>query len=99
MSDVPRGTVWTAGFFMVVLDPEWFGGTDPYRETVAELLDAAATLPPAPGYDRVLVPGEPEQASRERRLSEGLPIPPSLWDQLTQLGERFHIPAPPVESA
>jgi hydroxycarboxylate dehydrogenase B len=99
MSDVPRGTVWTAGFFMVVLDPEWFGGTNPYRETVAELLDAAATLPPAPGYDRVLVPGEPEQASRERRLSEGLPIPPSLWDQLTQLGERFHIPAPPVESA
>ncbi len=94
MSEVPPGTVWTAGFFTVVLDPEWFGGSEVYRETVRDLLDAAGGLPPAPGHDRVLVPGEPERLSRERRLAEGLPIPPSLWDQLTQLGERFHIAAP-----
>jgi uncharacterized oxidoreductase len=96
MSAVPPGTVWTAGYFTVVLDPEWFGGAGPYQETVRDLLDAAGTVTPAPGYDRVLVPGEPERMSRERREADGLPIPAALWDQLTQLGERFHIPAPPL---
>lgn len=96
MSEVPPGAVWTAGYFTVVLDPEWFGGAEPYRETVGELLDAAGSLPPAAGHDRVLVPGEPERYSRERRLAEGLPIPLPLWEQLTQLGERLHISAPPL---
>ncbi|MBO0706846.1 MAG: Ldh family oxidoreductase [Candidatus Dormibacteraeota bacterium] len=96
MSEVPPGTIWTAGFFTVVLDPAWFGGADPYRETVERLLDAAGKLPPAPGQDQVLVPGEPEELSRRRRMREGLPIPPTLWEQLTQLGERFHIPLPPL---
>ncbi len=96
MSAVPPGSIWTAGFFTVVLDPDWFGGTEPYQDTVEQLLDAAGTLRPAPGQDRVLVPGEPEQLSRERRQSEGLPIPRSLWEQLTQLGERFHTPLPPL---
>jgi uncharacterized oxidoreductase len=30
--------------------------------------------PPAPGFTEVLLPGEPEQRSRERRLVEGVPI-------------------------
>lgn len=96
MSQVPPGTVWTAGFFTVLLDPAWFGGADPYRDAVERLLDAAGETPPAPGQDRVLVPGEPEEFSRRRRETEGLPIPASLWEQLTQLAGRFHIPFPPV---
>lgn len=95
MSEVPPGAIWTAGYFTVLLDPGWFGGADHYRDSVQQLLDITGRLPAAPGQDRVLVPGEPEQLSRERRTREGLPIPASLWAQLTQLGARFHIPLPP----
>ncbi|MGH7919228.1 MAG: Ldh family oxidoreductase [Candidatus Dormibacteraceae bacterium] len=94
MADSPQGTPWTAGFFTAVLDPAWFGGARRYRRTVADLLEAAGAMPPSPGYDRVLVPGEPEALSRERRSRSGLPIPRSLWEQLTQIANRFHIALP-----
>lgn len=98
MSNAPRGGLWTAGFFTVLLDPAWFGGAESYRDLVSRLLEAAGESRPAPGQSQVLVPGEPEQMSRERRAREGLPIPASLWEQLTQLGARFHLPLPvPLE--
>jgi LDH2 family malate/lactate/ureidoglycolate dehydrogenase len=31
--------------------------------------------PPAPGFDRIMTPGEPEWRSRERRTKEGIPVP------------------------
>ncbi|MEK0083851.1 malate/lactate/ureidoglycolate dehydrogenase [Benzoatithermus flavus] len=43
------------------------------RETLA-VGDWIKASPPAPGFTEVLLPGEPEQRSRERRLAEGVPI-------------------------
>jgi uncharacterized oxidoreductase len=36
--------------------------------------DWVKASPPAPGFAEVLLPGEPERRSRERRLQEGVPI-------------------------
>ena len=36
--------------------------------------DWVKASPPAPGFDEVLLPGEPERSARERRLAEGVPI-------------------------
>jgi uncharacterized oxidoreductase len=43
------------------------------RETLA-VGDWVKASPPAPGFAEVLLPGEPERRSRERRLIEGVPI-------------------------
>ncbi|MCL4535448.1 MAG: Ldh family oxidoreductase [Bacteroidetes bacterium] len=31
-------------------------------------------VPPAPGFDEVMVPGEPELRTRQQRLREGIPL-------------------------
>ncbi len=31
--------------------------------------------PPAPGFDAIMTPGEPEWRSRRRRTEEGIPVP------------------------
>ncbi|MFZ0216197.1 MAG: Ldh family oxidoreductase [Candidatus Dormiibacterota bacterium] len=94
MAGRPPAQPWLAGFFVAVLDPEWFGGLAPYQAQVHALLDTAAQVPPAPGTDRVLVPGEPEALRRAERRRDGLAIPAALWEQLEQLGARFQIPLP-----
>jgi hypothetical protein len=47
--------------------------------------------PPAPGFDRVEVPGEREARLRTVRLANGIPIPPKTLDVLRALGLRLGI--------
>ena len=42
------------------------------------MMEALRAAPPADPGRPVLVPGDPEEAERERRLREGIPIPPAL---------------------
>lgn len=55
----------------------------------AEFVADAATFihglkatPPAPGFDQVLAPGEPEVQAAERRAVEGIPLPDEIWTML-----------------
>lgn len=58
----------------ILIDPERFAAAErgpAAVEAVARWIRAAR---PAPGIDRVRLPGEPERESRARRLAEGVPI-------------------------
>jgi uncharacterized oxidoreductase len=94
MSGPPPADPWMAGLFMVVFDPEWFGGADRYAERVSEILEAAGAVPAAAGTERVLVPGEPEALARAAREREGISLPDTVWTQLRELGERFQVALP-----
>ena len=39
-------------------------------------------MPPAAGFQEVLVPGEPERRERERREAEGVPVPEATWEAI-----------------
>jgi uncharacterized oxidoreductase len=80
-----------AGVFVIAIDPAAFGDTADYRGRVGEVLDDVASVPPAPGVERVLVPGDPERQSRERRMREGIPVPAATWNELTAIAERFGV--------
>ena len=45
---------------------------------VAAMLEALRGQPPATGGGAVLVPGDPERQSRERRRREGVPVPEAV---------------------
>lgn len=81
-----------AGVFVVAFDPAAFGDADAYRASVSGVLDALGEVPPVPGVDRVLVPGDPERVSHERRVREGIPVPAATWAELEVIGERFGVP-------
>jgi LDH2 family malate/lactate/ureidoglycolate dehydrogenase len=81
-----------AGVFLVGIDPGAFGDRVRYQRRVAEVLQALALAPAAPGIERVLVAGEPERDSRERRERDGIPIPPAIDEELAALAARFGVP-------
>ena len=78
-----------AGVFVVAIDPAAFGDAGRYRAQVAGVLDGLAGVAPAPGFDAVLVPGDPERRSRERRAGEGVPVPEATWAELGAIAARF----------
>ena len=49
-------------------------------------------VPPAPGYDEVLVPGEPEARAQAERERDGIPLPPTLWATLAELSGELGVP-------
>ena len=58
----------------IIIDVEAIGD----RDTLADEIDAVAGYsrrsPPAPGFERILMPGEPENLSRAQRRKEGIPL-------------------------
>lgn len=85
---------WIGGAFAIAIDPEWFGGRDAYAELVRPVLDRADAAAPGQGVDRVLVPGEPEAISRERRLREGVAIPEATWVELSAVSATLGVRMP-----
>lgn len=83
-----------AGVLVVGIDPGAFGDAEEYRRKVAAVLDALNEAAPAPGVERVLVPGDPERASRQTRERAGIPIPPAVWEGLATAAARFGVPLP-----
>jgi uncharacterized oxidoreductase len=74
--------------------------TDAFRPAEAFLADAAAfcdtvkAVPPAPGFDEVLLPGEPELRTAERRRAEGISVDEVTWENLRAAAAEFGIDFP-----
>jgi uncharacterized oxidoreductase len=85
---------WIAGAFTLAIDPDWFGGRDAYEALVRPVLDRLDAAEPGPGAERVLVPGEPEAISRERRLREGIPITEASWAELVHASATLGVRMP-----
>jgi uncharacterized oxidoreductase len=84
------------GLFVQAIDPGCFGDAGHYRAMVEEHLAAAKRLNPAAENGEVLLPGEPEVRSRERRGREGIPLAAATWTELGKLAARFGVPLPPA---
>ncbi len=83
-----------AGVFLVVVNPDAFGNSQHYQEQVRETIEVAKGVAPAPGFKEILIPGEPEVRTRERREREGVPVPEATWKDLVKVGQRFGVPLP-----
>ena len=74
------------GHWMMALDVAHFLPIDHFVERIDGLVSEAHGTAPAPGYSRVLVPGEPEEATRRRRTAEGIDLPDTVVTGLVNLG-------------
>ena len=61
---------------------------------LGRLLDDLKQVPPAPGVDEVLVPGEPEARAQAERERDGIPLPPTLWTTLSELSTDLGVTVP-----
>ncbi|MFP6769669.1 MAG: Ldh family oxidoreductase [Planctomycetaceae bacterium] len=82
------------GVCFLVIDPLRFVEEEEYRRLVAGTRDYMKTSAPAPGIDEVLVPGELEFRTKQRRMAEGIPVDPVAWEQIVEHAQRLGVPLP-----
>jgi len=74
----------SSGALFVCMDPGAFGPRAAYGETTDDLLGRIKSVRPAPGFDEVLLPGEPEQRARAAR-ADGVYVDDVTWGKLQEL--------------
>lgn len=82
--------------FVMAIDLARLGSVDSYRAEVDRLVRNIKDLPPAEGGE-VLVPGERGNRTMARRIAEGIPLPPAVMKDITELAEQAGVPK--VETA
>jgi LDH2 family malate/lactate/ureidoglycolate dehydrogenase len=82
------------GHFHLALEPGVTVGRDRFTDVLSGLLDELRAIPPAPGFDEVLVAGDPEERAATERLESGIPLPDSLAETLTALSEELGVEVP-----
>jgi LDH2 family malate/lactate/ureidoglycolate dehydrogenase len=89
-----EGGIRNIGHFHLAIDPERTVGRDAFASVLGGLLADLRAIPPAAGFDEVLVAGDPEDRSRARRERDGIPIEPALWAKLTALSGELGVSVP-----
>jgi LDH2 family malate/lactate/ureidoglycolate dehydrogenase len=85
------------GVTMIVLKADLFQPLAEFTRRADELGRRIRAVPPAAGFDEVLVPGDPEKRSRAERRRDGIPIPEEVWRSLTDLAADLDVAVPDVK--
>ncbi|MCW4050315.1 MAG: Ldh family oxidoreductase [Candidatus Bathyarchaeota archaeon] len=82
------------GIFMMAIDVGQITDLDAFKKRVDGLLRTVKDSPTAPGYDEILIPGEPERRMKEKRIREGIFIEDKTWDPIVALAKELGIKIP-----
>ena len=77
--------------FGLCIDPSAFRRSEEFAQTVEYTAGRLKSIPPAPGFDEVLLPGEPEARSRAARTRDGIPLPERTWEALLAVARDFGV--------
>ncbi|MDP9363608.1 MAG: Ldh family oxidoreductase, partial [Chloroflexota bacterium] len=82
------------GPVVLALDVGFFGPPAAFAAEADALCVEIQSTQPAPEFDEVLLPGEPEARMRERLLAEGVPIAERTWEDLLALATEKQVAVP-----
>lgn len=80
--------------FMLVLDPEQFGGRGHFHSEVSQLIEFIRGCPRIEGVDEITLPGDPERRSLAQKSAEGLTFDEGNWSKLATLAEELGVDLP-----
>ena len=78
----------------LAVDVARFMPVSEFTARVAAYCRMMRETPPAPGFDEVLVAGDPEKRIEAERRSGGVPVPEGNWEELVEAARRLGV-APP----
>lgn len=79
------------GCFMQVINVNALTPLEEYQQGVRAFLDGIKSIPPAPGFSEVLVPGDFEHRNRVQRLADGIEIPDTIRQQISECAEKLGV--------
>lgn len=80
--------------FMLVIDPEHFGGAHHFAEEVSQLADFVKGCPRVAGCDEILLPGDPERRIMAKNSIDGITLDAENWNALVKLAESLSVSPP-----
>ena len=92
-----RGKTVRVSQMYMAIDVARFMPVEQFTARVEELVRIMKSTPVAPGYDEVLVAGDPEWRMEAQRRRDGLPIAAGNWDALVKAAAKVNVPAIPVQ--
>jgi uncharacterized oxidoreductase len=79
--------------FMLLIDPERFGGREHFAQEVSALVRYVRACPRVEGVEEILLPGDPERRLAQQRQREGIPLDEENWQALVRLAETLGVSA------
>ncbi|MFQ3620914.1 MAG: Ldh family oxidoreductase [Spirochaetales bacterium] len=68
--------------FILIMDPAVFDPSGDFLARTQRMIDEVHAIPPAPGFEKVLIPGEIEANTMAQYKIEGIPIPDGVYQYL-----------------
>ena len=79
------------GQFFLAINVDAFIPIRDFKAAVDKVVLELRSSPPAPGYASVLIPGEIEYRTEQKRLLEGIPLSNETWQRLKKLCEKLRV--------
>lgn len=86
------------GHVFMGIDVSRYLPLEEFHQRMNWLVNLVKSTPPAPGYQEVLVAGEPEWRFAEIRRARGIPLSVGLWRELAKTAASVGVEAPAVET-
>jgi hypothetical protein len=80
------GVTQRSGIFMFAMKASLFQPMEKYNQALQKSIKKIKAIPPAKGFDEVLLPGEPESNMHQKRVQQGIPIPQDTWAAVRAAG-------------
>ncbi len=84
------------GVLFIVLDIKPFQALDSWMQNSGDYVNAVRNLKPAPGFDEVLLPGDPEHRAARMRAESGIDIDDTTWENLKEAAELYGVEIPAI---
>jgi LDH2 family malate/lactate/ureidoglycolate dehydrogenase len=79
---------------MIGIRVDAFTELERFVRLVEELKARVKRVPPAVGFEEVLLPGDKEERYKAARLKEGIPLPDSVWNDMSKLAADYGLAVP-----
>jgi LDH2 family malate/lactate/ureidoglycolate dehydrogenase len=80
----------------IAIEVARFMPVEEFTARVEKLVNLVKTTPAAPGYDEVMVAGDPEWRTEAERRQHGIPLAEGNWEALCKAAARVKVAAPAV---
>lgn len=79
------------GHFFGAMRVDAFRPADEFKEHMDNWISRFRKAKPSDGYEKVLIPGDPEREMEAARMKEGIPVVAAVTEDLQQLAQKFAI--------
>jgi len=77
------------GHFFGAMRVDAFRPAEEFKSHMDNWIGRFRKTTPAPGHERVLIPGDPERETEAQRLAEGIPVHESVWAELEGIAAKL----------